>query len=151
MKEEDKNMKEVTGSNDSNWVSKELGKEDDEEGELLEGALNILIGPEPKHCLAVVLLHDSLATALGRSDHSILLGEAPEEWSLLGVISEKVAILFPIKISLLDICILFLDCPYPASSSFEIRQRASPPVHSQPAWTRRQTWPSRSRTCHRPL
>ena len=56
MKEEDKNTKDVTGSNDSNWVSKELGKEeDDEEGELLEGALNIFIGPEPKHCLAVLL------------------------------------------------------------------------------------------------
>ena len=55
MKEEDKNTKEVAGSNDSNWVSKELGKEDDEEGELLEEALNILIGPEPKHCLAVLL------------------------------------------------------------------------------------------------
>ena len=37
------------------------------------------------------------------SDHSILLGEAPEEWSLLGVISEEVAFLK--KISLIDICI----------------------------------------------
>ena len=56
MKEADKNTKEVTGSNDSNWVSKELGKEeDDEEGELLEGALSRFIGPEPKHCLAVLL------------------------------------------------------------------------------------------------
>ena len=36
MKEEDKNTEEVAGSNDSNWVSKELGmEEDDEEGELL--------------------------------------------------------------------------------------------------------------------
>ena len=34
--EEDNNTEEVKGSNDSNWVSKELGKEeDDEEGELL--------------------------------------------------------------------------------------------------------------------
>ena len=56
MKEEDKNTEEVAGSDYSNWVSKELGKEeDDEEGELLEGALNIFIGPEPKHCLAVLL------------------------------------------------------------------------------------------------
>ena len=32
--EEDNNTEEVKGSNDSNWVSKELGKEeDDEEGE----------------------------------------------------------------------------------------------------------------------
>ena len=32
--EEDNNTEEVTESNDSNWVSKELGKEeDDEEGE----------------------------------------------------------------------------------------------------------------------
>ena len=58
MKEEDKNTEEVTGSNDSNWVSKELGKEeDDEEGELLEGALNIFIGPEPKtlpSCVTIV-------------------------------------------------------------------------------------------------
>ena len=47
MREEDKNTEEVAGSDDSNWVSKELGKEeDDEEGELLEGALNIFIGPE---------------------------------------------------------------------------------------------------------
>ena len=36
MKEEDKNTEEVAGSNNSNWVSKELGmEEDDEEGELL--------------------------------------------------------------------------------------------------------------------
>ena len=36
MKEEDNNTEEVAGSNDSNWVSKELGmEEDDEEGELL--------------------------------------------------------------------------------------------------------------------
>ena len=56
MKEEDKNTEEVAGSNDSNWVSKELGmEEDDEEGELLEGALSRFIGPEPKHCLAVLL------------------------------------------------------------------------------------------------
>ena len=56
MGEEDKNTEEVAGSNDSNWVSKELGKEeDDEEGELLEGALNIFIGPESNHCLALLL------------------------------------------------------------------------------------------------
>ena len=54
MREEDKNTEEVAGSDDSNWVSKELGKEeDDEEGELLEGALNIFIGPESNHCLAL--------------------------------------------------------------------------------------------------
>ena len=54
--EEDNNMEEAKGSNDSDWVSKELGKEeDDEEGELLEGALSRFIGPEPKHCLAVLL------------------------------------------------------------------------------------------------
>ena len=42
MKEEDKNTEEAAGSNDSNWVSKELGmEEDDEEGELLWWALNI--------------------------------------------------------------------------------------------------------------
>ena len=36
MKEEDKNTEEAAGSNDSNWVSKELGmEENDEEGELL--------------------------------------------------------------------------------------------------------------------
>ena len=36
MREEGKNTEEVAGSDDSNWVSKELGKEeDDEEGELL--------------------------------------------------------------------------------------------------------------------
>ena len=56
MREEDKNTEEVAGSDDSNWVSKELGKEeDDEEGELLEGALNIFIGPESNHCLALLL------------------------------------------------------------------------------------------------
>ena len=56
MREEDKNTEEVAGSDDSNWVSKELGKEeDDEEGELLEGALNIFIGPESNHCLALIL------------------------------------------------------------------------------------------------
>ena len=56
MGEEDKNTEEVAGSDDSNWVSKELGKEeDDEEGELLEGALNIFIGPESNHCLALIL------------------------------------------------------------------------------------------------
>ena len=56
MREEDKNTEEVAGSNDSNWVSKELGmEEDDEEGELLEGALNIFIGPESNHCLALLL------------------------------------------------------------------------------------------------
>ena len=56
MREEDKNTEEVAGSEDSNWVSKELGKEeDDEEGELLEGALNIFIGPESNHCLALLL------------------------------------------------------------------------------------------------
>ena len=42
MKEDDKNTEEVAGSNDSNWVSRELGmEEDDEEGELLQWALNI--------------------------------------------------------------------------------------------------------------
>ena len=56
MREEDENTEEVAGSEDSNWVSKELGKEeDDEEGELLEGALNIFIGPESNHCLALLL------------------------------------------------------------------------------------------------
>ena len=36
MREDDKNTEEVAGADDSNWVSKELGKEeDDEEGELL--------------------------------------------------------------------------------------------------------------------
>ena len=46
--EEDNNTEEVKGSNDSNWVSKELGKEeDDEEGELLEWALNILSDLSP--------------------------------------------------------------------------------------------------------
>ena len=41
---EDKNTEEVAGSNDSNWVSKELGmEEDDEEGELLEGASGVSI------------------------------------------------------------------------------------------------------------
>ena len=36
MKEEDKNTEEAAGSNDSNWVSKKLGmEENDEEGELL--------------------------------------------------------------------------------------------------------------------
>ena len=56
MKEEDKNTEEVAGSDYSNWVSKELGKEeDDEEGELLEGALNVFIGPESNHCLALLL------------------------------------------------------------------------------------------------
>ena len=56
MREEDENTEEVAGSEDSNWVSKELGKEeDDEEGEFLEGALNIFIGPESNHCLALLL------------------------------------------------------------------------------------------------
>ena len=56
MRGEDKNTEEVAGSDDSNWVSKELGKEeDDEEGELLEGALNVFIGPESNHCLALLL------------------------------------------------------------------------------------------------
>ena len=56
MREEDENTEEVAGSEDSNWVSKELGKEeDDEEGEFLEGALNIFIGPESNHCLALIL------------------------------------------------------------------------------------------------
>ena len=56
MREEDENTEEVAGSDDLNWVSKELGKEeDDEEGELLEGALNIFIGPESNHCMALIL------------------------------------------------------------------------------------------------
>merc|ERR1719204_536917 len=49
------NTEEAAGSNDSNWVSKELGMEENDEE-----------------------------------------GEAPEEWSLLGVISEKIALIPPL-------------------------------------------------------
>ena len=74
MREEDKNTEEVAGSNDSNWVSKELGmEEDDEEGELLEGALNIFIGPESNHCLALILRE-------GIKKNRFCLGKSPKLW-----------------------------------------------------------------------
>merc|ERR1719204_2562163 len=49
------NTEEAAGSNESNWVSKKLGMEENDEE-----------------------------------------GEAPEEWSLLGVISEKIALIPPL-------------------------------------------------------